>query len=75
MDILIFTFLNPMVDFVISAGVGRTGTYITLDAMLEQMKEEGQIEVLSFINQMRHRRIKSVQTVVRQEFKKKYPKH
>ena len=57
-----------MVDFVISAGVGRTGTYITLDAMLEQMKEEGQIEVLSFINQMRHRRIKSVQTVVSQEF-------
>ncbi|XP_071800236.1 receptor-type tyrosine-protein phosphatase mu-like [Asterias amurensis] len=51
-----------------SAGVGRTGTYITLDAMLEQMKEEGQIEVLSFINQMRHRRIKSVQTVEQYEF-------
>ncbi|XP_033636915.1 receptor-type tyrosine-protein phosphatase T-like isoform X2 [Asterias rubens] len=51
-----------------SAGVGRTGTYITLDAMLEQMKEEGQIEVLSFINQMRHRRIKSVQTVEQYKF-------
>ena len=49
----------------ISAGVGRTGTYIALEAMLEQMKKEGQVDVLGFIYQMRQKRIKTVQTAVR----------
>ncbi|XP_071799173.1 receptor-type tyrosine-protein phosphatase T-like [Asterias amurensis] len=45
-----------------SAGVGRTGTFITLDAMLDQAKKEGKIDVLKFVADMRDRRIKMVQT-------------
>lgn len=48
-----------------SAGVGRTGTYITLDAMLERMKEEGTINVYEFVRNMRAKRICMVQTQVR----------
>ncbi|XP_022097252.1 receptor-type tyrosine-protein phosphatase alpha-like [Acanthaster planci] len=51
-----------------SAGVGRTGTYIALDAMLEQMAHEGQVDVLGFIYQMRQKRIKMVQTSEQYKF-------
>ena len=51
--------------FVYSAGVGRTGTYIALDAMLEQARAEGQIDVLNFVREMRDKRYLMVQTIVR----------
>ncbi|XP_022097247.1 receptor-type tyrosine-protein phosphatase delta-like [Acanthaster planci] len=51
-----------------SAGVGRTGTYIALDAMLEQMAQEEQVDVLGFIYQMRQKRIKMVQTPEQYKF-------
>lgn len=47
-----------------SAGVGRTGTFITLDAMIEKMKHEGSINVWDFIRQMRTERQFMVQTTV-----------
>ena len=48
--------------FGFSAGVGRTGTFITIDAMLDQAKAEGQVDVLKFVGKMRENRVRMVQT-------------
>ena len=48
-----------------SAGVGRTGTFITIDTVLEQAKKEGVVDIAGVINKLRHQRMKMVQTVVR----------
>ena len=47
-----------------SAGVGRTGTFITLDAMMERLKERDELNIIKFVNEMRTRRMYMVQTVV-----------
>ncbi|XP_033636810.1 receptor-type tyrosine-protein phosphatase alpha-like [Asterias rubens] len=51
-----------------SAGVGRTGTYIALDAMLEQARAEGQVDVLNFVREMRDKRYLMVQTQAQFKF-------
>ncbi len=48
-----------------SAGVGRTGTFITLDAMLERIKGDKTVNVYEFVRNMRQRRVLMVQTLVR----------
>jgi len=45
-------------------GVGRTGAYITLDAMLERMKEKDDLNVYEFVRNMRAKRKLMVQKVV-----------
>jgi len=47
-----------------SAGVGRTGTFIALDYLLEQAKAEGVVDVLQCVKQMRQARVNMIQTQV-----------
>ncbi|VDO07815.1 unnamed protein product [Rodentolepis nana] len=45
-----------------SAGVGRTGAYIVLDILLQQMHHENAVDVLSVVTQLRSQRNFIVQT-------------
>ncbi len=47
-----------------SAGVGRTGTFITLDAMMERIKAEETINIYEFVKNLRKQRVLMVQTMV-----------
>jgi hypothetical protein len=44
--------------------VGRTGTYIAIDGMIEKIKQERKIDIFHFVSQMRRERHLMVQTVV-----------
>ncbi|CAF4541362.1 unnamed protein product, partial [Rotaria sp. Silwood2] len=46
-----------------TAGVGRTGTYIAIDAMLDKIKQEEKVDIYNFVLQMRRERHLMVQTV------------
>lgn len=45
-----------------SAGVGRSGCFILIDAMLERIDNEHTVDIFSYLNYMRTRRIYMVQT-------------
>ena len=47
-----------------SAGVGRTGTYITLDNALDQIEAESLVDIDVVIVKARNQRMKMVQTKV-----------
>ena len=47
-----------------SAGIGRTGTYIALDILLDQMDTTGRVDVMKAMKQMRDQRKGAVQTKV-----------
>ena len=47
-----------------SAGVGRSGAFITLDSMLQMMDSEQAVDVYNFVTRIRAKRNRLVQTVV-----------
>lgn len=48
-----------------SAGVGRTGTLITVDVELQRAQKEGTVDPFNYVLQMRQKRNHMVQTEVR----------
>ncbi|XP_070563318.1 receptor-type tyrosine-protein phosphatase T-like [Ptychodera flava] len=51
-----------------SAGVGRTGTFITIDSMLEMAEAEEQVDIFNFVRRARHDRMHFVQVPEQYEF-------
>ena len=47
-----------------SAGVGRTGTFIVLDAMLQRMEHEKTLDIYNYLLSIRQQRVKMVQNEV-----------
>ena len=48
-----------------SAGVGRTGTFVCVDRLLQQMRDNDTVDVFGTIMEMRRYRTNMVQTEVR----------
>ena len=50
---------------IFSAGIGRTGAYIVIDAMLEQAKKLKTVDIFNYTQVLRENRPHMVQTDVR----------
>ena len=44
--------------------MGRTGTFITIDIALEQVKAEGVVDIYNIVTKLRHQRPHMVQALV-----------
>ncbi|XP_076856125.1 receptor-type tyrosine-protein phosphatase epsilon isoform X3 [Brachyhypopomus gauderio] len=51
-----------------SAGVGRTGTFIVIDAMIDMMHTEQKIDVFAFVSRIRDQRSQLIQTDMQYSF-------
>lgn len=47
-----------------SAGVGRTGTFIALDRLMQHIREHEFVDILGMVSEMRSHRLSMVQTEV-----------
>ena len=59
-----FTSAPSCTSFRCSAGVGRTGTLVALDVLLQQLETEAVVDVATFVHKMRLSRPLMVQTEV-----------
>lgn len=59
-----FPVRHSLVGLSVSAGVGRTGTYIGIDAMLEGLEAEGRVDVYGYVVKLRKQRCLMVQVEV-----------
>ncbi|KAM9466254.1 protein tyrosine phosphatase receptor type Eb isoform 2-T2 [Clarias gariepinus] len=51
-----------------SAGVGRTGTFVVIDAMMNMMLAEGRVDVFGFVSRIRNQRCQLIQTDMQYSF-------
>ena len=56
--------MHALLCFPLSAGVGRTGTYVTLDNVFDQVKAEGLVDIDGIVVKARNQRMKMVQSKV-----------
>ena len=61
-NIIVYSINQCETDF--SAGIGRTGTFLAVDYLLEQAKAEGVVDVVKYTYLMRSNRINMIQTPV-----------
>ena len=50
--------------YIYSAGIGRTGTFIALDALYEHGQETGYVDIMEYVQMMRKDRMNMIQTKV-----------
>ena len=60
--ILFFSIL--LSSFTVSAGVGRTGTFIAISTQMKRIKDVQTVDIFNFVQSMRYRRCFMVQTEV-----------
>lgn len=55
---------HPSESFIVhcSAGVGRTGTFVALDILMQRIKQEKKINIFVLVKELRRQRMKMVQT-------------
>lgn len=51
-------------NYMFSAGIGRTGTYIAIDVLSETGKTHSKINIAEYVKKMRRNRMNMVQTYV-----------
>lgn len=51
-----------------SAGIGRTGTFCTIDVNIERMKDRGKCEIFNTVKYLRKQRAHMIQTPDQYEF-------
>lgn len=68
MGVVIFS-LSFFTIFLFTVGVGRTGTLVGLDSMLQQLNEEGCASIFNTICDLRHQRNYLVQSLVSKDSK------
>ncbi|XP_064879006.1 receptor-type tyrosine-protein phosphatase epsilon-like isoform X1 [Oncorhynchus nerka] len=61
------SFAGPIVVHC-SAGVGRTGTFIVIDGVIDMMHQEQKIDVFGFVSKIRDQRSQLVQTDIQYSF-------
>ena len=57
-------FMHVVIHVCCSTGIGRTGVFLILDAMLDQAKAEDRVDIWNFACGMRDKRMKMIQSPV-----------